>query len=42
MLGLLFGVLLLEAEKSMLVGAGSLLFFSASCFPCVSLRSARG
>jgi hypothetical protein len=41
MLGLLFGVLLLEAEKSMLVGAGSLLFFSASSFPFVTLRSAR-
>jgi hypothetical protein len=41
MLGLLFGVLLLEAEKSVLVGAGSLLFFSAASFPFVTLKSAR-
>jgi hypothetical protein len=41
MFGLLVGVLLLEAEKSMLVGAGSLLFFSAASFPFVTLKSAR-
>jgi hypothetical protein len=40
-LGLLTGVFALEAEKAMIVGAGSLLFFSASTFPFVTLRSAR-
>jgi hypothetical protein len=40
-LGLLTGVFALEAQKSMIVGAGSLLFFSASPFPFVTVRSAR-
>jgi hypothetical protein len=39
--GLLFGMLVLEAEKAVLVSAGSLLFFSASSFPFVTLRSTR-